>query len=162
MNLNGERRLKNNWLSNFEVKNNWNGEYLLKDIICKRCIGWRWSSGLSTSSLFSFTAVSMVLRHRTSPMTSGVSPTSVRGGACARRQHPLSSFLHRGCPPLATVPFPWPRRECGTVCQISSRRQRRCPCSSDTWKLYCSRKATEHWLFPTTWTPSIARHFISV
>jgi len=56
-------------------------------------------------SLFSFTAVSMVLRHRTSPTTSGVSPTSVRGGACARRQHPLSSFLHRGCPPSATVPF---------------------------------------------------------
>jgi len=27
--------------------------------------------------------------------------------------------------------FSWPRRECGTVCQISSRRQRRCPCSSD-------------------------------
>ena len=23
-------------------------------------------------------------------------------------------------------------------------------------------KATEHWLFPTTWTPSIARHFICV
>jgi len=25
---------------------------------------------------------------------------------------------------------------------------------------YCSRKATKHWLFPTTWTPSIARHFL--
>ena len=62
----------------------------------------------------------------------GVSPTSVRGGACARRQHPLSSFLHRGCPLSATVRFPWLRRECGTVCRISSRRQRRCPCSSDT------------------------------
>ena len=78
----------------------------------------------------------------TSPTTSGVSLTSVRGGACARRQHPLSSFLHRGCPLSATVPFPWPRRECGRVCQISSRRQRRCPCLSDTWRLYCSRKAT--------------------
>ena len=91
-----------------------------------------WSSGLSTSSLFSSTAVSMALRHRTSPTTSGVSPTLVRGGACTRRQHPLLSFLHRGCPLSATVPFPWPRRECGTVCQTSSRRQRRCPCSSDT------------------------------
>ena len=40
--------------------------------------------------------------------------------------------------------------------------QRCCPCSSDTWRLYCSRKATEHWLFPTTWTPSIARHFICI
>ena len=84
----------------------------------------RWGSGLITSSPFSFTAVSMALRHRTSPATSGVSPTSVRGGACARRQHPLSSFLHRGCPLSATVPFRWPRRECGTVCWISSRRQR--------------------------------------
>ena len=68
---------------------------------------------MSTSSLFSFTAVSMALRHRTSPTTSGVSPTKVRGGACARRQHPLSSFLHCGCPLSATVPFPWPRRACG-------------------------------------------------
>jgi len=40
--------------------------------------------------LASFTAVCVALRHRTSPTTSGVSPTSARGGACARRQHPLS------------------------------------------------------------------------
>ena len=53
--------------------------------LCKSCIGWRWSSGLSTSSLFSFTADSMALRHRTSPTTSSVSPTSVCGGACDRR-----------------------------------------------------------------------------
>jgi len=24
----------------------------------------------------------------------------------------------------------------------------------------CLQKATKHWLFPTTWTPSIARHFL--
>ena len=80
------------------------------------CVGACNDVQARTSPLFSFTAVSMVLRHRTSPTTSGVSPTSVRGGACARRQHPLSSFLHRGCPLSATVPFPWPRRECRTVC----------------------------------------------
>ena len=37
---------------------------------------------------------------------------------------------------------------------ISGRLQNRLECRS--------RKATEHWLFPTTWTPSIARHFICV
>jgi len=73
------------------------------------------------SSLFSFTAVSMTLLHRASPTTSGVSPTSVRGGACARRQHPLSSFLHRSCPLSATVPFLWPRRECGFVESVGFR-----------------------------------------
>ena len=46
-----------------------------------------------TSSLFSFTAVSMALRHRASPTTSGVSLTSVRGGACAQRQHPLPALV---------------------------------------------------------------------
>jgi len=50
-----------------------------------------------------------ILRHRTSPTTSGVSPTSVCGGACVRRQHTLSSFFRRGYPLLATLPFPWPR-----------------------------------------------------
>jgi len=40
----------------------------------------------------------------------------------------LPCYSCLGCPLSATVPFPWPRRECGTVCQISSRRQHRCPC----------------------------------
>ena len=105
---------------------------------------------LSSDVLWHLDRFSRVCRARGRPRSSTLSPRTFSGISISSTvfaglaydheallsvlgcQHSLSSFLHRGCPPSATVPFPWLRRECGTVCQISSRRQRRCPCSSDT------------------------------
>jgi len=81
------------------------------------CIGWRWSSGLSTSLLYLCIAVSMDWHHRTSPRTCSLFQVLSHSDDCDQQPPMLLSF-HRLVSPLSVIGlFQLPRLKCGTAAQ---------------------------------------------